>query len=143
MLYQRILLAYDGSRESQRVLFECGKLTEPLDTEFHLLAVKSAPPAVLRGDGFLPEKLVEQDEDFAKSLLNEGILALRRRGLRAVSHFSVGAPIEEICNTAMEYRVDLIVVGHRQTTSFARRWWSSSMCASLLDCAPCSILVVI
>jgi len=36
---------------------------------------------------------------------------------------------------------DLIVLGHNQNTSFAARWWKGSVGASLLDYAPCSILI--
>ena len=42
---------------------------------------------------------------------------------------------------ASELGVDLIVLGHRQRLSFAARWWKGSVGASLLDYAPCSILI--
>jgi nucleotide-binding universal stress UspA family protein len=53
----------------------------------------------------------------------------------------VGEPVEEICRVATELGVDLIVLGHRQRLSFAARWWKGSVGASLLDYAPCSILI--
>ena len=39
--------------------------------------------------------------------------------------------------------MDLIVVGHNQKTSFAARWWKGSVGATLLDHAPCSILIAL
>jgi nucleotide-binding universal stress UspA family protein len=55
----------------------------------------------------------------------------------------VGEPVEEICRLAKELDVDLIVVGHNQKTSFAARWWKGSVGASILDYAPCSLLVAL
>ncbi len=51
--------------------------------------------------------------------------------------------MEEICRSAKSLGVDLIVVGHNQNTSFAARWWKGSVGASLLDYAPCSILIAL
>jgi nucleotide-binding universal stress UspA family protein len=55
----------------------------------------------------------------------------------------VGEPVEEICRLAKSLSVDLIVVGHNQNTSFAARWWKGSVGASLLDYAPCSLLIAL
>jgi hypothetical protein len=35
------------------------------------------------------------------------------------------------------------VLGHNQSTSWAKRWWKGSVGASLLDYAPCSILIAL
>jgi nucleotide-binding universal stress UspA family protein len=51
--------------------------------------------------------------------------------------------VEEICRLAKELSVDLIVVGHNQNTSFAARWWKGSVGASIIDYAPCSLLVAL
>ena len=51
--------------------------------------------------------------------------------------------MEEICRAAKEVGADLIVVGHNQNTSWAARWWKGSVGASLLDYAPCSILIAL
>ena len=55
----------------------------------------------------------------------------------------VGEPVEEICRLAKELAVDLVVLGHNQNTSFAARWWKGSVGASILDYAPCSLLVAL
>ena len=44
---------------------------------------------------------------------------------------------------ARDLSVDLIVVGHNQKTTFAARWWKGSVGASLLDHAPCSVLIAL
>ncbi|MGD0586832.1 MAG: universal stress protein [Oryzomonas sp.] len=61
----------------------------------------------------------------------------------ALLNLAYGEPVEEICRLATELKVDLIVLGHRKQTSFASRWWKGSVGISLLDRAPCSILVAV
>jgi nucleotide-binding universal stress UspA family protein len=51
--------------------------------------------------------------------------------------------VDEICRNARDLKCNLIVVGHRQKQSFAARWWSGSVGATLLDYAPCSVLIVL
>ena len=51
--------------------------------------------------------------------------------------------IEEFCRLAKALSVDLIVVGHNQKTSFAARWWKGSVGVTLLDYAPCSLLIAL
>jgi len=65
------------------------------------------------------------------------------KGFKATGHLAVGEPVEEICRAAKDTGVDLIVIGHNQSTSWAARWWKGSVGASLLDYAPCSILIAL
>lgn len=46
-MYQNILVAYNGSPESQAALRECGRLSLPASASVHLLAVVS--PALSAG----------------------------------------------------------------------------------------------
>ena len=141
MKYRKILLAYNGSQEGKRALLECADLAGFLQAETHLLAVASMPPSLFLTEGFVPEELLEEEKKRTQTVLDEGIRTLRERGFNATGHLAVGEPVEEICRLAKASRVDLIVVGHNQNTSFAARWWKGSVGASLLDYAPCSILI--
>jgi nucleotide-binding universal stress UspA family protein len=141
MKYRKILLAYNGSQEGRRALFECADLASFLQAETHLLAVASMPPSLFLTEGFVPEELLEEEKKRTQTVLDEGIRALRERGFNATGHLAVGEPVEEICRLAKGIGVDLIMLGHNQNTSFAARWWKGSVGASLLDYAPCSILV--
>jgi nucleotide-binding universal stress UspA family protein len=141
MKYQRILLAYNGSKEGRRALLEVCDLATFLAAETHLLAVASMPPSLFLTEGFVPEELLEEEKKRTQAVLDEGIRTLRERGFNATGHLAVGEPVEEICRLAKSLRTQLIVVGHNQNTSFAARWWKGSVGASLLDYAPCSILI--
>ncbi len=141
MKYRKILLAYNGSAEGKHALLECAELANFLHAETLLLAVASMPPSLFLTEGFVPEELLEEEKKRTQSVLDEGIATLKERGFAAAGHLAVGEPVEEICRLAKEQSVDLIVVGHNQTTSFAARWWKGSVGATLLDYSPCSILI--
>jgi nucleotide-binding universal stress UspA family protein len=141
MKYRKILLAYNGSQEGKRALFEAADLASFLQAEMHLLAVASMPPSLFLTEGFVPEELLEEEKKRTQTVLDEGIRGLRERGFNATGHLAVGEPVEEICRLAKSLGVDLVMLGHNQNTSFAARWWKGSVGASLLDYAPCSILV--
>jgi nucleotide-binding universal stress UspA family protein len=143
MKYRKILLAYNGSQDGKRALLECADLAGFLGAETHLLAVASMPPSLFLTEGFVPEELLEEEKKRTQSVLDEGIRTLRERGFNATGQLAVGEPVEEVVRLAKSLGVDLIVVGHNQHSSFAARWWKSSVGATLLDHAPCSILVAL
>jgi nucleotide-binding universal stress UspA family protein len=143
MKYSKILLAYNGSLEGKRALLECADLAGFLGAETHLLAVASMPPSLFLTEGFVPEELLEEEKKRTQAVLDEGIRTLRDRGFNAAGHLTVGEPVEEICRLAKSLGVHLIVLGHNQNTSFAARWWKGSVGASLLDYAPCSLLIAL
>ncbi len=143
MKYRKILLAYDGSQEGKRALLEAADLASFLQAETHLLAVATMPPSLFLTEGFVPEELLEEEKKRSQTVLDEGIRNLRDRGFAAQGHLAVGEPVEEICRLAKSVGADLIVVGHNQKTSFAARWWKGSVGATLLDHAPCSILIAL
>ncbi|HSF47584.1 MAG TPA: universal stress protein [Burkholderiales bacterium] len=142
-MYEKILMAYDGSREGHVALFECADIAHLLHSEVHLLAVMGMPSGLFLAEGFIPEKLVEDEQKRTQEILDEGIRALAERGYNVQGHFATGEPVEEICRVARELKVNLIVVGHRQRHSFAERWWRGSVGASLMEHSPCSILIAV
>jgi nucleotide-binding universal stress UspA family protein len=51
--------------------------------------------------------------------------------------------VEEICRLAKEIDADLIVIGHEQNASFAKRWWGGSVGKSIVDQAPCNVFIAL
>ena len=142
-MYKRILMAYNGTHEGRTALFACAEIAAFAKAETHLLAVASMPSSMFLTEGFLPEELIEEEKKRMQGVLDEGLSTLKERGFSVTGHLAVGEPVEEICRLAAEVKCDLIVVGHRQKQSFAARWWRGSVGATLLDYAPCSLLVAI
>jgi nucleotide-binding universal stress UspA family protein len=142
-MYRKILMAYNGTSEGKTALVKCAEIAAFAKCETHLLAVATMPSSMFLTEGFLPEELIEEEKKRMEDVLGEGVAALRDRGFSATGHLAVGEPVEEICRLAREIKADLIVLGHRQETSFAARWWRGSNTATLLDYAPCSLLVAV
>ena len=71
MKYRKILLAYNGSQEGKRALFECADLASFLQAETHLLAVASMPPSLFLTEGFVPEELLEEEKKRTQTVLDE------------------------------------------------------------------------
>jgi nucleotide-binding universal stress UspA family protein len=144
-MYRHILLAYDGSEIGQRALLEsqdivqwsCARLTLaaviPDDLDSMGLNFEYMPAF-----HFVPEKKKKHQR-----LLDNGVSHLTSKGFRATGSLLSGDVVSEIANHARAIRADLIVVGHRQEKSLVQRWWSSSTAKSLIEVAPCSVLMVV
>src|SRR3954447_16163892 len=107
MKYQKILLAYNGSKEGRRALLECADLATFLGAETHLLAVASMPPSLFLTEGFVPEELLEEEKKRTQAVLEKGIRPLPERGSNAAGQPAVGEPVEEICHFAKSLGLDL------------------------------------
>jgi len=140
-MFNKILLAYNGSREGKSALLACAEIASFAKSETHLLAVAGMPSSMFLTEGFLPEELLEEEKKRAQEILSEGTEQLRKKGFSVTGHLAVGEPVEEICRLAAELKCDVIVVGHQQKAGFTTRWWRGSVGKSLLDHAPCSIFV--
>ncbi len=140
-MYRKLLMAYDGTKEGRTALFACAELAGFAKADTHLLSVASMPSTMFLTEGFVPEELIDAEKKRMQGVLDEGIATLRSRGFSVSGHLAVGEPVEEICRLATELAADLIVVGHHQEKRWAARWWRGSLGATLMDYAPCSILV--
>lgn len=140
-MFKRILMAYNGTLEGRTALFACRELATFAKAETHLLAVATMPSSMFLTEGFLPEELIEEEKKRMQEVLDEGIASLQECGYSVAGHLAVGEPVEEICRVAAEVKAGLIVLGHKQKQNFGARWWRGSVGATLLDYAPCSILV--
>jgi nucleotide-binding universal stress UspA family protein len=141
-MYQRILLAYDGSRAGHEALRQGADLARLCRAEVILLAIVAHEPGVALAEAVTPSDLPVREQEEMEGVLDEGARELRQAGLAVQACLRQGHPAEEIGRLAREKGVDLIVVGHREQGALAR-WWSGSTGASLLAHAPCSLLVAV
>ena len=142
-MFQKILLAYNGSQEGKTALLSCAVVASLSNAETHLLAVAGMPSSMFLTEGFLPEERMEDEKKRAQEVLDEGIAQLKTQGYQATGHLAVGEPVEEISRLASALKVDLIIVGHSQKTSMASRWWRGSVGKTLLNISPCSVLIAL
>jgi nucleotide-binding universal stress UspA family protein len=145
-MYEKILIAYNGTAESRSALNECIRLAPGAPTEIHLLAVVDQPPSLLIGEyGAAAALSAEEDLIAAKQKMREelsmGRALLTNAGLRVVSHLEVGEPVNVIGELVDKLGIDLLIVGHSRHKSWAMRWWRGSTDALLIEKIRCSLLI--
>ncbi len=143
-MYKRILLAYDGSLSGQKALLDCQDLAQWAQSELKLVAVMPLNMDVMgMGVGVYDPYLMERDKATMQGVLDEGIARLAAAGHTATGEVLVGETVDEITKYARKMSADLIVVGHKHLDSWAARWWRGSISKTLIEHAPCSVLVAI
>ena len=146
-MYKRIVLAYDGTETGQKALLNCRDIAQWSHSELFLVAVM--PPATIyvgvEGgvyDSGREERDVEEQKRY-QDILGDGLRQLSDSGYTTRGEVVVGDAVDEITKYARKVGADLIVVGHQHLEGWAARWWRGSTARSLIEDAPCSVLVVI
>ncbi|MEQ5834892.1 universal stress protein [Marinobacter sp. R17] len=141
-MYQRIVLAFDGSVEGRAALAEGMALAALCDAKVHLLSVLELTGSAGFGEGIHPIDDFDDDQlGYLRKLVDEGLEQLRASDVHdPEGHVAFGDPVEHIAGLAKEIKADLVVVGHRHQGLLAR-WWQGSLSRALLDEVDCSILV--
>lgn len=143
-MYQRILLAYDGSESGQKALLGCQEIAEWSHAEMYLIAVMPSPAVYIAVDGgFYDSGRDEEDKQRFRAVLEDGLRRLQEAGHTVKGEMLVGDAVQEITDCAKKIDADLIVVGHKHLKGWAARWWRGSTSASLIESAHCNVLVVI
>lgn len=145
-MYQTILVAYNGTPESEVALQECIRLAPGAAAQVHLLAVVCPPPYLLVGE-FAAAAVLSVEEGLAKEKqqmqdkLNAGAAQLQAAGLSVIKHLEVGEPVSVIEEQANQLKVQLVIVGHSRHKPIALRWWRGSTDTLLVEKLRCSLLV--
>jgi nucleotide-binding universal stress UspA family protein len=139
-MYQRILLAYDGSPDGREALAQARSLASMCGATVHLLAIidPSENMLIVEGMSFIPDN----QRFAAQAMLDAGVRRLESGGCSATNDVRYGNPAEQIVLSAREMKADLIIVGHRDQGALAR-WLNGSVGASILHHPPCSMLVAV
>ena len=138
-MYQRILLAYDGSIEGRTALREGALLARRYGAQVFVLSVIREAAGTKLGEGVGGAGVAQQQVEY-EQVLQEGMARLIALGFQASGKLVIGEPAREIGAYAEQVRADLVVVGHRRQTAVGR-WWSGPSGAYLSDHIGCSLLV--
>lgn len=145
-MYQTILVAYNGTPESEVALQECIRMAPDAGAQVHLLAVVSPPPYLLVGE-FAAAAVLSVEEGLAdekelmQKKLDAGAALLRAAGLSVIEHLEVGEPVSVIEDQASQLKIELVIVGHSRHKPIALRWWRGSTDTLLVEKLRCSLLV--
>lgn len=143
-MYKQILLAYDGSKAGQKALLDCQEIAQWSQAALTLIAVTPLYMDLIGVEGGVYDRsLAENEKEKYTAILDEGLRQLAAAGHQAKGEVVVGETVDEITKYAKKINADLIVVGHKHLDGWAARWWRGSVSKSLIEHAPCSVLVVI
>jgi nucleotide-binding universal stress UspA family protein len=116
-MYRRILVGFDGSEAGNKAFESALNLAKNDGAELYVLAV-SRPPEI--GDDVETEAVIEHSLEYHR----KSLVPLRRKaeqvGIKAHFEVAVGHPAEQIIFHADQHQADLIVVGDRGRSKFAR-----------------------
>jgi nucleotide-binding universal stress UspA family protein len=138
-MYQRILLAYDGTVEGVLALREGALLARQCCAQVVLLAVVPESSGTRLADGVYGGAAAQQIDTY-KELLGRAVAWLEARGYTPDAKLVVGEPAPTIGAVAKEIDADLVVVSHHHQ-DFLSRLWSGSTDAYLSDHLGCTLLV--
>jgi len=116
-VYRKILIAYDGSDASRKAFDTACALAGQHSAELFVLTV-ARPPEV--ADDVETEAVIENSRQYHRRMLAELKSPLAAKKIKAHLEVAVGHPAEQIIYHADKHGVDLIVVGDRGRSKFAR-----------------------
>jgi len=143
-MYQKVILAYDGSLESQQALLNCKVLLQWEQAKVYLLSVCHFETISMSYEGSYYSELENKlEEERRMKTLNEGVEQLNTAGIEAAGKLLKGDAVDKIVEYAHTIGADLIMLGHQHRDNWLERWWADSIPKALIEHSPCSVLVVI
>jgi nucleotide-binding universal stress UspA family protein len=140
-MYRKILVAYNGAPESRLALDEAVRIAPDASVEVHLAAVVHYPSAYLLAGEYVPEVALADEREHMEADLRTAHGVLAAKGINVIDHLVVGEPVDVLTKLVAELGIDLLILGHPRSKSFALRWWRGSVDAILIERVRCSILV--
>jgi len=140
-MYRKILVAYNGTPESRSALDELVRFAPDPAAEVHLAGVVHYPSAYLLAGEYVPEVALADERDHMEADLKDAHALLAAKGLNVIDHLVVGEPGDVLAKLVTELGIELLILGHPRTRSFALRWWRGSVDAVLIERVRCSILI--
>ena len=116
-MYRKILVGYDGSASGRKAFDVALELAAKHAAELYVLSV-ARPPEV--GDDVETEAVIENSRHYHRRMLAELKSSVATKGVKTHFEVAVGHPAEQIIYDADRHGVDLIVVGDRGRSKFAR-----------------------
>jgi len=145
-LFRRILVAFDGSKDSQEAIGLACSLVLKFESELTIVHVFSSPSVGYSATSGMPipdyKALEDAKKAAAKEILSSGLRLASQEGVTGVKGELIEAPsvVEALVEFAEEKRVDLIVAGTRGMTGF-KKLILGSVSSGLVNHAHCRVLI--
>ena len=140
-MFERILLAYDGSEHSNKAADYAIELAKMHNSKVAILHVRTPyvgyPYENLEGLALVENKLKESAEE----IVNAATARLEEAGVDFSSKILLGDPANKICEEAEKNNMNLIIIGSRGLTPVSR-FLLGSVSSKVISYAYCPVLVV-
>ncbi len=140
-MFEKILVAYDGSGQSERALEAAVDLAKCSQRTLCLVSVIEKLPHYAEETMNGVDEAVENLQKRYETLQERAAAKAERAGIVVTSRVVPGHPVEEIIHVADQEKVDLIVLGGMGHTRMFHRS-SGGTGSQIAYHAPCSVLLV-
>lgn len=137
-MISKLLVAYDGSKQSERAYNMALDLATRLGVKMIVLSVARPPEPPVAVE---LQAVLDSATEFYESLFKSMKADADKLGVEVEFKVRVGHPAEQIVHVAHEEGVDAIVMGHRGE-SFMQRWLLGSVAKRVMSYAHCTVMVV-
>jgi nucleotide-binding universal stress UspA family protein len=137
-VFQKILVAYDGSGPARKAYDTALDLAKKYISEIHVVAVARPPEFAEEVE---TEAAVESAREHFQKQFGHLTSKATHVGLNPHFHIQTGHPSEQIVRVAEKHGIDLIILGHRGHGVF-ERWLLGSVSRTVIAYAHCAVMVV-
>ncbi len=139
-MFQKILLAYDGSAGANRALEAALELARLHQGKIWALAVEENLPHITATVGEFQDTKEQANDEFRK-LLQEAHSKAEKAGVELKTILRAGHPAQTILGVAQEGEFDVILVGHSGLSGVWAAFLGTTA-EKVSRHAPCSVLIV-
>ncbi|MCS7243612.1 MAG: universal stress protein [Candidatus Calescibacterium sp.] len=141
-MYKKLLVAHDGSENSQRAFNEAIKLITQFSNRNEVeLFVVSVIQIVDLPEIAENQAIIDYFRKYYKEIHSNLTEVAQKENIKLTPYILVGNPSVEILNFAKDNSVDLIIVG-KTGKSKIEQWLLGSVSKKILDHAPCAVLLI-
>ncbi|MDL1972876.1 MAG: universal stress protein [Deltaproteobacteria bacterium] len=137
-MYQRILVATDGSSSANEALEQGIKLVKENQG---LLMIVYVVPTHIGGIGFFRDNFKKVFREEGEKILNQAKGMAEREGIHVRTYIEEGHPFEKIVELAKDTNTELIIMGSHGRTGL-KKVLLGSVAERVIKNAPCPVLVV-
>jgi nucleotide-binding universal stress UspA family protein len=138
-MFNRILIANDGSEGAARALSAAIKLAKTHDAELHMISVEEMPRFPASIDEVVEEKLGANH--VFEAVTGRAVAQAQAEGRKLKVHVVVGHPVATIAEFVEQEAIDLLVVGYMGHSALYNRVIGSTT-DRLVEQARCAVLVI-
>ena len=141
-MYQKIVVAYDGTGPCETALRQAGELARLCKAELHLLGVVVSSGRLILDPAAVSYELLAAERHGLEGGLVDTLSDFASQGISATSCIRDGDAVHEITAYIHKIKADLVIVGH-SNKGLLERWIEGSIGRDLLNDPPCSLLIAV